>query len=268
MRQGKVFSLEEAIKITREILLDLKIIHAAGLIHRDIKPDNIIFVGNKAKLSDPGLIARQDSPLSIVGTPGFIPPEILIKNCPIDYTCDLYALGKVFYCLISGNKPEEYPHLPKDMPLEIRRQVFPILARMCNSNASKRFRSADEFLAKLPAKLRPANFYEKSLKSFWNWKTLNREIYRFILGSIIFIIIAIIFSITGFFWYNLVQQEKLLLLEEKTKSFKKINSQRWNLLDWQIKHSLPSIYKDFQLLSTQLDKATKLLSFSVTTPPF
>ena len=261
MREGKVFSLEEVIKIIRDILQDLKIIHAAGLIHRDIKPDNIIFINGKAKLSDPGLIARQDSLLTIVGTPGFIPPEVLIHNHPIDFTCDLYALGKVFYCMISGNKPEEYPHLSKDIPLEVRRQIFPVLSRMCNSNPSKRFSSADEFLAKLPEKFRTANLYERALKSFWNWKTLNREKYRFLLGCILVIFLAVILSIIALVWQQKVQKEKLLLFEEKTNNFLKINDKRWNLLDFQLENTFPTSYANYQALRTKLNDFVKTKSW-------
>ena len=56
MRSGKRFTPEEAVKITRELLTGIQVMHNANLIHRDIKPDNLIFVDGVAKLSDPGLV--------------------------------------------------------------------------------------------------------------------------------------------------------------------------------------------------------------------
>ena len=255
MRQGKIFSLEEAIRIIKELLCNLKFIHEAGLIHRDIKPDNIIFVGGKAKLSDPGLVASLESRVSIAGSPGFMPPEILIHNLPVKPESDLYALGKVFYCMITGNSPEEYPHLPKEIPLEIRRQVFPALSRMCNSNPSKRFHTVDEFFKKLPKTVRPANFYERILKNFQDWKTLNRECYRFLVSFIIFLLFSAAITGTGYLWYQKVQEEKLLILKQNVENFFTINSDRRNLLSFQIENTLPEIYSAYKNLSAELQNS-------------
>lgn len=255
MRQGKSFALEDAIRIIRELLEDLKIIHQAGLIHRDIKPDNIIFIRGKAKLSDPGLVSKFNRRTTLVGTPGFIPPELLLRNLPVDSASDLYALGKVFYCMVSGDQPEEYPHLSTDIPIAIRRQVFPALSRMCNVNPEKRCRTADEFGETLPKTVRPANFYERSWQSFQDWKNLNREYFRFLAGSGILLVILLLAAGGGVFWHQKQQKEKLLIQEQKVRKFLAVNSKRRDLLAFQIENNLPGMLSDYKKNSEELQNA-------------
>ena len=92
-------------------LLDgLEHLHNADVIHRDIKPDNIIFVDGVAKLSDIGLLDTATHTLSLVGTQDFVPPEYLLgdaKNPTPEI--DLYALGKTLYCAFSGNDANQFP---------------------------------------------------------------------------------------------------------------------------------------------------------------
>lgn len=67
LRQGKCFTPEEAVRITRELLAGINVMHTANLIHRDIKQDNIIFVNGKAKLSDPGLVIEAGKNATLAG---------------------------------------------------------------------------------------------------------------------------------------------------------------------------------------------------------
>ncbi len=117
-RSRKRFTPEEAISITRDLLAGVEVMHKSNLIHRDIKPDNIIFVNGRAKLSDPGLVIEAGQSASFAGTLGFLPPEALNGECN-DQRGDLYAIGKVFYCMVTGFQPKQYPELPLDMRLEV-----------------------------------------------------------------------------------------------------------------------------------------------------
>lgn len=82
LREGRKFSPEYAVRVTRELLGGVSAMHRANLVHRDIKPDNIIFVNGKAKLSDPGLVTEAGQPETFAGTPGFIPPECIADALP------------------------------------------------------------------------------------------------------------------------------------------------------------------------------------------
>lgn len=144
-------SSREAVSITIQILDGLKVLHDHNLVHRDIKPENIVFINNIPKLSDIGLVALSDTTRSLAGTMGYLPPEIVIKamkNGIYKFTAqsDLYAIGKVLYCMITGNTPDKFP----SFPLPIAKQdgmklINQILGKACNKNARLRYVSASEF---------------------------------------------------------------------------------------------------------------------------
>ena len=94
-------------------------LHRAGLIHRDIKPENVFFIRGVPVLGDIGLTAEAGR-ATLVGTPAFMPAEVLEGKRPADERCDIYALGMVTYCALTGLQPSDFPRLPKGLPLEAR----------------------------------------------------------------------------------------------------------------------------------------------------
>ena len=111
----------------KEIILSLAdgiaSLHQAGLIHRDIKPENIFFIRGIPVLGDIGLTAELGR-ASLIGTPAFMPAEVLQGKRPADESCDIYALGMVAYCALTGLQPSDFPRLPKGLPLEARTLIF------------------------------------------------------------------------------------------------------------------------------------------------
>src|SRR5207245_1729053 len=105
-------TLAEVLRIGREIAEGLAAAHAAGLIHRDIKPGNIFLEGprGRVKILDFGLArgADDDAHLTqsgaIAGTPAYMAPE-QANAAPVDHRCDLFSLGCVLYRLLSGKVP-------------------------------------------------------------------------------------------------------------------------------------------------------------------
>ena len=110
---GKVYSEKEAIDIVIQVAHALAHAHARGLIHRDVKPKNIMINQNdKVKLADMGL-ARETADIEAAeseagkayGTPYYIAPEQIRGEIDIDGRADIYGLGATFYHMVTGRVP-------------------------------------------------------------------------------------------------------------------------------------------------------------------
>jgi serine/threonine-protein kinase len=110
---GKVFPEKEALDIVIQVAHALEHAHARGLIHRDIKPKNIMTTANgQAKLADMGL-ARETTDIEAAeseagkayGTPYYIAPEQIRGEIDIDGRADIYGLGATFYHMVTGRVP-------------------------------------------------------------------------------------------------------------------------------------------------------------------
>jgi hypothetical protein len=92
---------QDVIRLVRDIALALKVAHAAQLVHRDVKPGNILLAANgQAKLTDLGLAASGEH----AGTIAFISPEQLRRE-NIDGRADIYSLGCTAYAALTGSPP-------------------------------------------------------------------------------------------------------------------------------------------------------------------
>lgn len=109
-------SVQETLRIAREIASGLHAAHTAGLIHRDIKPDNIFLEGpsRRVKIIDFGLASDRgadDMRLTvdgaIVGTPAYMAPERMASGGEVDFKADIFGLGVMLYELLSGQFPFE-----------------------------------------------------------------------------------------------------------------------------------------------------------------
>src|SRR5262245_61920028 len=101
----------EAIAIVRDILEALDYAHRRGVVHRDIKPTNVLLdKDHRALLIDFGIAlavgeTRRTRTGKTVGTPGYMSPEQITKPRSIDHRSDVYSLGCVFYELLTGRPP-------------------------------------------------------------------------------------------------------------------------------------------------------------------
>ena len=105
------FSEKAAIAVMREAVRALGVAHAEGIVHRDIKPDNIMLTAKgELKLVDLGIAKRLDEDQDLtqtgqaVGTPQYISPE-QIRGLRVDARADIYSLGATFYHLLTGRPP-------------------------------------------------------------------------------------------------------------------------------------------------------------------
>jgi serine/threonine protein kinase len=136
--------LEQCFQLGIAITDALRHLHEHGLIHRDIKSANIIFVRDIPKIADIGVVTTiGDSSTQIVGSPGYMPPE-----GPGKPNGDLYSLGKVLYCIATGKGPEDFPDLPTNLDEIVDVPGFSklntVLLKACERDPEKRYQSATE----------------------------------------------------------------------------------------------------------------------------
>jgi serine/threonine protein kinase len=110
-RDGKLVE-SDAIKIIAQVAQGLHRAHKQGLIHRDVKPDNILVTPEGvAKLADLGLVKEAESDLNLtktgrgLGTPHFMAPEQFRNAKNADIRCDIYSLGATLYQMVTGELP-------------------------------------------------------------------------------------------------------------------------------------------------------------------
>jgi len=141
-------SVDECIEIGLALTTALEHLHEHDLVHRDVKPSNIIFVGGVAKLADIGLVATMDKTMSFVGTSGFLPPE-----GPGTPQGDIYSLGKVLYEIGMGRDRQEFPKLPADLgEFENSSRLLElnaVILKACHQHPQQRYQSAREMAADL-----------------------------------------------------------------------------------------------------------------------
>ena len=131
---------KEILELLEGLLAGLEELHQRGLVHRDIKPDNILWVNGRPTLADAGLIAPEGKG-SFVGTPGFMSPKLMSGKGSADASDDFYALGKVVYCALTGLPVGEYPSIPENMTISAGGGLNRVLRESC----SRPIPSAAEF---------------------------------------------------------------------------------------------------------------------------
>lgn len=143
--------LLECFEMASVLVSGLVELHRRDLIHRDIKPPNIMYVGGRPRLGDFGLATDFNTQVSHAGTAGYVDP------CrPCSPQGDLYSLGMVMYVAATGRKPEPFPRLPSDETGREQRGLFHlrrILDRACGRDIALRYASAREMSRDIDAAL-------------------------------------------------------------------------------------------------------------------
>ena len=163
LKFGYSFSLKETLDIGSKVASALSYVHQRGIVHADIKPDNIyILQRGEIKIFDFGIAFdenEKDFKKDVVGSPFYLAPEITL-NKEYSARSDIYALGVTLYEMITNSVPfkgidpystalahtkEEFPKIT-DIDKTIPHEVEDVILKCCEKNPDNRFQSADEIV--------------------------------------------------------------------------------------------------------------------------
>jgi serine/threonine protein kinase len=171
-RVGKI-PAQLAVRIVRQVCRALGAAHARGVVHRDMKPENVFLVGNLAtptvkvidfgisKVGDAGGTALTRTGM-IMGTPSYMAPE-QARGDKVDHRADIYAVGGILYRALTGKKPfdsddpsatltqvlTEDPERPRSVEPTIPQALELVLQRAMEKKAEDRYQSMAELEADL-----------------------------------------------------------------------------------------------------------------------
>lgn len=143
----KALPLKESLALGVALAKGLVTLQRHHLLHRDIKPGNVLYVRGRPVLSDPGLLVDEAQAASLVGTPGYVPPERFTAAAG-----DVYSLGLTLKAASFGRPVEELdkgPTLEADTGDPQFAAWWRILNRATHPDASRRYRSAKALLKDL-----------------------------------------------------------------------------------------------------------------------
>lgn len=183
-------SIEQVIEIVRQVLEALQALHRVGIVHRDVKPSNVMLARDgQVKLTDFGLARKIDSETratetaTVVGTLEYLSPEQAM-GLDIDARSDLYSLGILLFECLTGDVPlrggsslgTAIAHISKSAPnvrtirADTPRWLAALAGRLLRKDRGQRYQSASEVLRDLRRRKAPA-------------KTIRRD--RLLVGALI-----------------------------------------------------------------------------------
>jgi serine/threonine protein kinase len=165
-REGRLSEFE-AVRIMAQVCQGLHRAHKQGMIHRDVKPDNVLLTHDGiAKLTDMGLVKDSEDEMNLtrtgrgLGTPHFMAPEQFRNAKYADVRCDIYSLGATLYMMVTGKMPfdgcgpldawmkkssNEFP-TPRSLVPELTERIDTAIRRAMNSSPEVRPPSCREFI--------------------------------------------------------------------------------------------------------------------------
>lgn len=135
LKREKKLPVTEAVSILRDLTRALAYAHAHGVVHRDVKPDNVLLELGAGLLTDFGIakavnaaLPRTDrtGPGIAIGTPTYVSPEQAAGEPDVDHRSDLYSLGVVAYELLAGRPPFTYAGLRALLTAHLRERPAPL----------------------------------------------------------------------------------------------------------------------------------------------
>lgn len=145
---SRILRIEKVVHYTRQILEGLRRLHAAGIVHRDIKPFNILLTeDDNVKICDFGLSKlrgeRMAVPASLkVGSPYYAAPEQEDAPDQVDHSADLYAVGVMVYRMLTGTLPQHLIEPASGRNANLTPDWDTFLTRALHPQPSRRYRDA------------------------------------------------------------------------------------------------------------------------------
>ena len=143
----KALPLKECVQLALSLAKGLATLQRHHLLHRDIKPANVLYVKGRPVLADPGLLVDESEAASLVGTPGYVPPEKFTEAAS-----DIYSLGLTLKAASFGRKLEDLdkgPALEADTGVKLFPAWWRILNKATDPTPSRRYQSAKALLKDL-----------------------------------------------------------------------------------------------------------------------
>ena len=155
---NRVVPVDQVLSIARQVCAGLDYAHQHGVIHRDVKPANIMLTANgMAKIMDFGIAKAGGSLTStgqVLGTPNYMAPE-QIKGKALDGRSDLFSLGVILYEMLTGEKPfvgqnvttiiykivNENPIPPRELDVSIHPGLSAVVTKALSKDANERYQS-------------------------------------------------------------------------------------------------------------------------------
>lgn len=225
-------------RLVRDVAIGLAAAHAQGIMHRDIKPTNILLerAGGRVKITDFGL-AR---PIEIIGdtlsdsgrmagTPAYMSPEQIASPGHVDVRTDIYSLGVVLYELLTGERlfrgdqrrvfeqiVHDDPRPPRRISTAIPRDLETICLKAIAKDPSRRYQTASEFADDLerwvqgrPITARPVRVWERGIK----WARRRPAVTGLLTALLVTIVTA--FAIVVWKWRDAEHQRQQAVREQE-----------------------------------------------------
>lgn len=135
LAKGERFTVKDVVRILRDVAEALDYAHGLGVIHRDIKPGNVLLMGSHALVTDFGVAKAISAAMPTsgftsagmaIGTPAYMAPEQIAADPAADHRMDLYALGLLAYEMLTGHVPFKEDSPQKTMAAQLTREPEPI----------------------------------------------------------------------------------------------------------------------------------------------